>query len=335
LAGCLTVAQGDAQSCAESDSMLMLAPAHTHIESDVITPVLGHRRTNPGHRYFAQTLEDMDDSEFKQSELKKYYDAEWEKMSNSTKLKVQRIQKRCKDKKVLVSGMPRSGSTSLMTVAHIMLFFCDEKYSPPDEAETSLYVDDPYTCNKHAPQPKFCWDYFKHRRTAIFKTHEARPDTRKSLPDMIFFSHRKPDDMMTSQWISFYSSCTTPPCANWPNSMRELERQACLYDKFDSKKIVYDMSLERLHAHQYQVLLDVASAVGVVHGHPSQFSDVLNHIANIYNAVSARIQTGKQVSHQSADHEYYKQVASEQLTAGWNYSDPSGAQPVSWVTGKK
>jgi len=233
---------------------------------------------------------------FPQWKLKEFFETEKRNMSQVTLRRLYQTQKNCHTSRgaqhVLVAAGPRTGSTSLMSIAHTLLFFCDAQYEP---------VRDSHPFADH--DPNFPWAAFTGRHSSILKVHEAKDKQVKQYPTVVLTAHRKPDAQLASIWTHWYKDqpCAHPPCRGWTTAQKEVERQACLHDIF-GKKIKYDMPLEMLVEDPVFVVKKVGMALGMT------LDDTLaEHALKIYDKARRSIR----VSDQKRENVFIQEISDE------------------------
>jgi len=246
---------------------------------------------------------------FPQWKLKEFFEAQKRNMSQVSLRRLYQTQKNCHSERgpqhVLVAAGPRTGSTSLMSIAHSLLFFCDAQYEP---------VRDSHPFADH--QTNFPWAAFTGKHSSILKVHEAPNREVKQYPTVVLTAHRRPDVQLASIWTHWYKNqpCAHPPCRGWTTAQRELERQACLHETF-GKKIKYDMALEKLAEDPIFVVKKVAQALGMT------LDDTLaEHALKMYDKARRSIR----VSDQKRENVFIQEISDE------NEEMDSGAATVAF-----
>lgn len=196
---------------------------------------------------------------------------------------LQKLQENPKPKKVLIAGLPRTGSQSLMTIANIILMMMDADFAPAKNMNVQP---------DHNKQ--FDFKQFEgSQKSSLLKVFNAESKQIREYPDVVLMSHRKPDRQLASMWTNWHkgSNCRSPPhCKGWTTAKREIERQVCLYDAFN-KKIKYDMPLETLAKDPKLVIEEVADALGA-----NLTNKLVAHALNIYKHTQAMVRKSEKAN---------------------------------------
>jgi len=240
--------------------------------------------------------------------------------------------------RVLVAGLPRTGSNALMTMANIVLLFGDSDYVPLRH----MYAD-------HEKHFNFM-QFRESSNSSLLKVFTTLAKGVKYFPTVVLMSHRAPDQQLASMWKNWYTNtdveCNNPPhCKGWTNAKKEAERQACLYNSF-SGKVAYDMPFELLQRNPERVLRLVSKAMGVRLG-----PELLEHALKVFNSThKVAVETSPSASEnmfiQSRAGDFQDletkmtvgtSMATKQFTANLEYDVSVGSVNVNltkWLLGK-
>lgn len=166
-------------------------------------------------------------------------------------VKLQALQDAFVPKTVVVAGLPRTGSTTLLMIAQIWLILADRDFYP---LEKEGRTTEPWF-------PFFDQEQIKRRGSArreslLLKTHRPFQWIMESA-DVILSSHRRPVEQMLSMQLSWNARYTCDAL---------IQKQHDIYiSAADSggQGVAYDMSLERLLSSRRSVLKEVAIALGI------------------------------------------------------------------------
>jgi len=261
-------------------------------------------------------------------QIREVFDAHMLVVDEQTKTLAINVNKVCGSKRVMISGLPRTASTADFMIAHIMLFFCENDWMPD---ERNVFIDPPEEEDCANPIG-WCWKHINAAKNMILKSHAAYDDDRRHWPDVVIFSHRKPEEAIASMWLGFHTGCDIPPCvtSDWSWVTQEMERQACLYDYYPKDRILYDMPMEDLVNDRKKVFIGIARALGVTTTgkFDGDVPDLLiDHAMAIYDEAEKDLgRVENQKSHHSASHAKLIKAASDKLIEGVH-----GVSGKSWL----